>query len=93
MPAANSQVTVSYTGTLIDGTMFDSSFGRGEPSTFALDGTIPGFAEGVRLMSVGSEYRFVLPPELGYGDASAGDTIPPDSVLIFVVGLLEINSI
>lgn len=92
-PTAQSNITVHYAGTLTDGTEFDSSYLRGEPSTFNLGGTIPGWVEALQLMSVGSKYRFVLPPELAYGDTGAGQIIGPGEALIFVVELLEINSI
>lgn len=91
-PAADAVVTLHYVGTLIDGTEFDSSRARGEPATFPLDGTIAGFSEGVRLMSVGSLYRFVLPSELAYGDAGAGADIGPGATLVFEIELLEIGS-
>lgn len=92
MPGPDDVVTVHYVGTLTDGVEFDSSFSRGEPSTFALSGTIPGWVEGVQLMNIGSEYRFVLPPELAYGDEGAGSAIGPGAVLIFVIELIEVNS-
>ena len=91
-PGPTAQVTLHYRGTLVDGTEFDSSYSRGAPSTFALDGTIPGFAEGVQLMSPGAQYRFVLPADLAYGDAGSPPSIGPGATLIFVVELLEINS-
>ncbi|ASJ73307.1 FKBP-type peptidyl-prolyl cis-trans isomerase [Granulosicoccus antarcticus] len=69
-----------------------SSYSRGEPNTFPLSGTILGFAEGVQLMSVGSRYRFVMPPELAYGDGGNGTQIGSGAVLIFVIELLEINT-
>lgn len=91
-PLATSIVTVHYRGRLLDGTEFDSSYSRGEPSTFPLQGVIEGFAEGLQLMSVGSKYRFFLPPNLGYGDRGAPPLIPPDATLEFEIELLEINS-
>ena len=91
-PSAQSMVTVHYVGTLTDGTEFDSSYSRNQPATFQLAGTIPGWIEGLQLMSVGSEYRFVLPPQLAYGDTGAGTAIGPGEALIFVVELLEINA-
>lgn len=89
-PTLDDQVRVHYKGTLIDGTEFDSSYGRGEPISFPLAGVIPGWQEGVQLMSVGSKYRFVVPSDLGYGESGAGNTIGPNSVLIFEVELLDI---
>lgn len=91
-PSADSIVTVHYAGTLTNGTEFDSSYARGEPATFQLDRTIAGWVEGLQLMSVGSTYRFILPPELAYGDVGAGATIGPGDALIFIVELLEVNS-
>ena len=92
MPGPTSVVTVDYVGTLTDGTRFDSSYARGEPATFPLSGTIPGFEEGVQLMSVGSRFRFVMPAYLAYGSAGAGTDVPPDATLVFEVELLEINA-
>lgn len=91
-PTANSVVTLDYVGTLTDGTIFDSSFVRGQSATFNLANTIEGFKEGVQLMSVGSRYRFTIPADLGYGDQGAGDVIKPGDTLIFEVELHEINS-
>jgi FKBP-type peptidyl-prolyl cis-trans isomerase len=89
-PGASDRVTVHYHGTLIDGTVFDSSVERGEPVTFSLAGVIPGWTEGVQLMQVGSRYRFVIPPDLAYGENGAGQDIGPGATLIFEVELLEI---
>jgi len=91
-PSAQSNITVHYKGELIDGTEFDSSYARGEPATFDLGGTIQGWVEGVQLMSVGSQYRFVIPANLAYGDNGAGEFIMPGDTLVFEVELLEINS-
>ena len=91
MPADTSTVTVQYHGTLIDGTVFDSSVDRGEPATFALNRVIKGWTEGLQLMSVGSKYRFYIPPELGYGQRPNSAVIPPNAVLIFDVELLSIG--
>ena len=88
-PAASDMVKVHYEGKLIDGETFDSSYG-GDPIEFPLDQVISGWTEGVQLMSVGSKYKFYIPPELGYGAGGAGP-IPPNSVLIFEVELLDIN--
>ncbi|NHH99569.1 MULTISPECIES: FKBP-type peptidyl-prolyl cis-trans isomerase [Oceanimonas] len=89
-PAAEDVVTVHYTGTLIDGTQFDSSVERGEPASFPLNQVIPGWTEGVQLMPVGAKYKFYIPSALAYGEAGAG-TIPGNAVLIFEVELLEIE--
>ncbi len=88
-PAATDTVSVHYTGTLIDGTKFDSSVDRGQPATFALNAVIPGWTEGVQLMSKGAKYKFFIPAALAYGDNGAG-SIPPNSVLVFDVELLDI---
>lgn len=90
-PTAASSVTVHYRGTLVDGTEFDSSYSRGQPATFPLNGVIAGWTEGVQLMSVGSLYRFTIPPELGYGAAGAGGSIPPNATLNFDIELLGIQ--
>jgi len=90
-PKATDQVTVNYRGTLIDGTEFDSSYKRGKPATFPLNGVIKGWTEGVQLMSVGSKYKFVLPAELAYGAQGAGPKIGPNSTLVFEVELLGIG--
>jgi FKBP-type peptidyl-prolyl cis-trans isomerase len=89
-PAATNEVKVHYHGTLTDGTVFDSSVDRGQPASFPLNRVIPGWTEGVQLMSVGSKYRFTVPSELAYGEAGAGQLIGPNAVLIFEVELLEI---
>ncbi len=89
-PGATDRVKVHYHGTLIDGTVFDSSVDRGEPIAFPLDGVIKGWTEGLQLMPVGSKFRFYIPQELGYGAQSAG-SIPPYSTLIFEVELLGIE--
>jgi len=90
-PKATDKVTVNYRGTLIDGTEFDSSYKRGQPVTFPLNGVIKGWTEGVQLMSVGSKYKFVLPSDLAYGPRGAGPKIGPDSVLVFEVELISIG--
>ena len=89
-PSATDRVKVHYHGTLIDGTVFDSSVERGEPIVFGLDQVIAGWTEGVQLMPVGSKFRFYIPQELGYGERAAG-SIPPYSTLIFDVELLGIE--
>jgi len=91
-PTATDKVKVHYTGTLIDGTVFDSSVQRGEPLVFPLNGVIPGWTEGIQLMSVGSKYKFYIPYNLAYGERGeprAG--IKPYTTLIFEVELIEIN--
>ena len=90
-PAATDSVKVHYTGTVIDGTKFDSSVDRGQPITFPLNQVIPGWTEGVQLMSVGAKYKFFIPYNLGYGAQGAGETIPPYSTLIFDVELLSFS--
>ena len=90
-PTATSKVKVHYHGTLIDGTVFDSSVDRGEPISFGLNQVIPGWTEGVQLMSVGSKYRFVIPSDLAYGDGGSPPKIGPGATLIFEVELLGIE--
>ena len=90
-PAREDEVTVHYSGTLVDGTVFDSSYQRGTPATFPLDGVISGWTEGVQLMSVGSSYRFYIHPDLGYGEMGAGDLIGPNVLLVFDIELISIT--
>lgn len=90
-PTAENKVSVHYVGTLLDGTEFDSSIARGQPAEFGLSGVIPGWTEGLQLMSVGSKYRFVIPSELAYGERGAGQQIGPGETLIFEVELLAIK--
>lgn len=87
-PMPEDQVTIHYRGTLLDGTEFDSSYG-GDPVTFPVTGMIAGFSEGLQLMPVGSQYRFVIPGELAYGEAGRPG-IPPNSTLIFEVEMISI---
>ena len=89
-PTLQDQVIVHYRGELVDGVVFDSSYSRGQPASFPLSGVVPGWKEGLQLMTVGSTYKFYLPPELGYGERDMG-VIPPNSVLIFRVELLGIR--
>lgn len=92
-PKATDSVKVHYTGYLLDGKKFDSSVDRGEPITFPLNQVIPGWTEGVQLMSVGAKYKFFVPYNLGYGEQGAGQAIPPFSTLIFEVELLDIKPV
>jgi FKBP-type peptidyl-prolyl cis-trans isomerase FkpA len=89
-PAGTDVVMVNYEGSLIDGTVFDSSYNRGEAAEIPLDRVIPGWSEGIQLMTVGSSYRFYIPSNMAYGGQGAGQVIPPYSTLIFQVELLEI---
>ena len=90
-PKATDTVRVHYEGTLIDGTVFDSSYRRGESITFPLNGVIAGWTEGLQLMSIGSKYKFFIPYNLAYGERGAGQSIPPYAALIFTVELLDIK--
>jgi FKBP-type peptidyl-prolyl cis-trans isomerase len=90
-PARNDVVLVHYEGRLIDGTVFDSSYQRGQPAAFPLDQVIPGWTEGVQLMPTGAKYHFVVPPALAYGAGGAGSVIPPGAVLEFDIELLAIR--
>jgi FKBP-type peptidyl-prolyl cis-trans isomerase len=89
-PAMEDAVTIHYRGTLIDGTEFDSSYERDEPATFTVNGVIPGFSEGLQLMPVGSQYRFVIPGDIAYGPQGTQGMIGPNQTLIFEVELIEI---
>ena len=90
-PKATDKVKVHYEGTLTDGTVFDSSYKRGEPITFGLNQVIKGWTEGLQLMSIGSKYKLYIPYQLGYGAQGAGAAIPPYAALIFTVELLGIE--
>ena len=90
-PTAYNKVTCHYHGTLINGTIFDSSVQRGKPATFPLNMVISGWTEGLQLMGIGSKYRFFIPPQLAYGDRHVSAEIGPNSTLIFEVELLGIN--
>ncbi len=90
-PTANDTVSVHYHGTLIDGTVFDSSIERGEPAEFPVSAVIKGWTEALQLMKVGSKYKLFIPADLAYGDRAAGQKIGPNSTLIFEVELLKIK--
>lgn len=90
-PSATDTVKVHYRGTLLDGTEFDSSFKRGEPVTFPLNGVIPGWTEGLQLLAAGSKAELYIPSELAYGPNGMGQAIEPNSTLVFEVELLEVN--
>ena len=91
MPKPTDMVTVNYRGTLINGTEFDSSYKRGQPATFPLNGVIKGWTEGLQLMKVGSKYQFFVPSNLAYGERSVGPDIAPNATLIFEVELLDVK--
>ncbi len=90
-PTATDNVTTHYSGKLVDGTQFDSSYDRGEPATFPLNGVIPGWTEILQKMKVGDKWEVVIPANLGYGEQGAGNVIPPNATLIFEIELLAIN--
>ena len=89
-PTAEDTVECHYEGRLIDGTVFDSSYKRGESATFPLNGVIAGWTEGVQLMSEGAKYRFFIPYQLAYGERGAGQAIPPFAALVFDVELIKV---
>ncbi|WP_346556867.1 FKBP-type peptidyl-prolyl cis-trans isomerase [Mannheimia haemolytica] len=89
-PTATSTVRVHYTGSLIDGIVFDSSVKRGQPAEFPVNGVIRGWTEALQLMPVGSKWRLTIPQELAYGERGAGASIPPFATLVFEVELLDI---
>jgi FKBP-type peptidyl-prolyl cis-trans isomerase len=89
-PKAEDKVKVHYKGTLLDGKEFDSSYKRGEPAEFPVGGVIKGWSEALQLMPVGSKYKLFIPAALAYGDKGAGNVIPPNSMLVFEVELLNI---
>jgi FKBP-type peptidyl-prolyl cis-trans isomerase FklB len=89
-PGAADTVSVSYRGTLIDGTEFDSSIARGQPQTFKVDGVIPGWTEALQLMKEGDKWQIFIPANLAYGEKGAPPRIPPNSTLIFEVELISV---
>lgn len=91
-PKATDKVTCHYHGTLIDGTVFDSSVKRGQPATFPLNAVIKGWTEGLQLMSTGSKWRFFIPPQLGYGERQVSAQIGPNCTLIFEVELISVGA-
>ena len=90
MPKATDTVECHYKGSLIDGTVFDSSYRRGKPASFQVSGVIQGWIEALQMMKVGSRWELVIPPDLAYGDRGAGADIKPGSTLVFEVELLGI---
>lgn len=90
-PSATDQVVCHYEGTLIDSTVFDSSYKRNQPATFGLNQVIAGWTEGVQLMQEGAKYRFFIPYNLAYGERGAGAQIPPFAALVFDVELIEVK--
>jgi FKBP-type peptidyl-prolyl cis-trans isomerase FklB len=90
-PKATDKVSTHYQGTLINGTEFDSSYKRGEPATFPVNGVIPGWTEALQLMKVGAKWQLFVPSKLAYGERGAGPIIGPNAVLIFTVELLSIK--
>ena len=90
-PSATDQVVCHYEGTLIDGTVFESSYKRNQPATFGLNQVIAGWTEGVQLMQEGAKYRFFIPYNLAYGERGAGAQIPPFAALVFDVELIEVK--
>ena len=90
-PVAADSVEVHYEGRLIDGSVFDSSFERGQTVTFGLTQVIPGWTEGLQLMKPGGKFKFIIPPDLGYGEGGAGQMIGPNATLVFDVELISIT--
>jgi FKBP-type peptidyl-prolyl cis-trans isomerase FklB len=90
LASIENKVKCHYQGTLIDGTVFDSSVKRGQPAEFPVNAVIPGWVEALQLMPQGSKWKLYIPPELGYGERGAGEIIKPNSTLIFEIELLEI---
>lgn len=92
-PGPRDVVEVHYEGRLVDGSIFDSSYERGETIEFPLDRVISGWTEGLQYMQVGSQYQLVLPPDLAYGERSPSPAIPPNSVLVFQVELFNVTPV
>ncbi len=90
-PKADSTVEVHYRGTLVDGTEFDSSYKRGEPAVFPVNGVIPGWTEALQLMQEGDKWQLAIPPQLAYGERGAAPVIPPNAALVFEVELLKVQ--
>ena len=90
-PNAQSTVVTHYHGTFVDGTVFDSSVERGEPAEFGVNQVIPGWTEALQLMTVGDKWRIACPPTLAYGEQGAGDSIPPNTALVFEIHLVNIK--
>ena len=90
-PKETDNVTVHYHGTLIDGTVFDSSVDRGQPATFPVNGVIPGWVEALQLMNPGAKYKLFIPSNLAYGERGAGGAIGPNATLVFEVELISIG--
>jgi len=90
-PQIGDKVTVNYRGTLVDGTVFDSSYDRGEPVTFPVGGVIPGWTEALQLMKEGAKWELFIPPSLAYGEKGAGQVIGPNATLIFEVELISVQ--
>ena len=90
-PGPQSHVVTHYHGTLVDGTVFDSSVARGEPAEFGVHQVIPAWTEALQMMSVGDKWRITCPPHLAYGEQGAGDAIPPNTALVFEIELIDIR--
>jgi FKBP-type peptidyl-prolyl cis-trans isomerase FklB len=92
-PDENDKVTVHYHGTLIDGSVFDSSIERGEPATFPVNRVIPGWTEALKMMEEGDKWKLFIPPQLAYGERGAGQSIGPNEALVFEVELIEVEKV